>query len=153
MRNVVAALFAASLLTAFALFGLEKSDPQAEALPAVPAPEGYKPVIETHDLMEGVDENFQGLKKDLETPDDRKARRSAYKKSLLLAEIMNIVPHFESDEVQGEAKRKKWDEIAHSVRDEFLKLAAAIKAGNAAEAATLGKKVEATCESCHDMRE
>ncbi|HLU48888.1 MAG TPA: hypothetical protein VK116_12425 [Planctomycetota bacterium] len=153
MRRVVAALFATSLLAAIVFVSLAENASRARAAaPVAPAPAAYKPAIDTANLMEAVDMNFSELKKELETLSDRKARSAALKRSYLLAELMNVLPHFESEEVKGEAKRKKWEEISHSIRDEFLKLAPAIKESKS-DVKTVYSKIEATCESCHDMRE
>jgi cytochrome c556 len=152
MSRLVLAIGSAGLIALGALAAVAPARKSVGASPAVlHDADAYKPVIDTHDLMEAVAESFERLQNGAK--EGAKALKVVRKEAFLLAELANVLPHFKSEEVKGEAKQKKWGTIATSIRDDLLKIAAHAKKKEIEPVAKILTRIEATCESCHDMRE
>jgi len=129
------------------------SNPSA-GIAAEKAGKAYKPGpgIDTHHLMEGVDATFSSIM-DNAKKGGRKGFKAARHQAYALATLMDVLPHFESEEVTGAEKRAKWDKLSHQLRDEILAVGPVLKKKDGKGALALLEKAGKTCEACHEMRD
>lgn len=161
MRNWIATLLATGTLGGFvALLGVEgvaqeageaegAKDTQTKGTQAKGTQakgEVYKLVAPLEIIMYETDTMFYAI--DEKYLKAKKVKfRTIRKKALFLAEISNLVIHAN--------KEKKWKDYAARNRDDFLELAELSKSKKEAaekvkEAKLLWKKIETTCETCHE---
>lgn len=101
----------------------------------------FKPVAPVHDLMEGQEEHFKAIDKQLKEKD--KANFKVIRISAnVLAELCNVNQYQKKEE-----DYRKWSVEA---RDLSLQLAKAAKEKDAAKAGELFREIHTRCTSCHD---
>lgn len=109
----------------------------------------YKLVVPLDIFMEGTEEAFDEIEKQIEGKKFKLAR----KRALFVAECLNVVSHADYETVKTDEQRSQWTKLASTVRDELLKLgeAANAKEPNAAELMKMFTKTkDQSCETCHE---
>jgi hypothetical protein len=110
-----------------------------------PAKEGYKLVAPLEVVMEVCDDLFYGLtEKRLKDKKFKELKRE----TLFLAEVANVISYAHAEAKADDTAA--WKRFSLATRDALLKLAKAAESKDEKEFTSLHKKVEETCESCHD---
>ncbi len=115
--------------------------PLDERSPARAAGDGYEMVAELGVVMGYVDEVFTTISDKIEADKLRSVRDDA----MFLAELLNVSLY--SEEWRD---KEGWKKYCDSGKKDLVALSAAAKAKDKAKVASLLKKVEASCEGCHD---
>jgi carboxylesterase type B len=102
---------------------------------------GYEFVAPLEAVMEKVDDVYQSMEEKITKKDFKKLNKDA----LFIAEMANLAGHHKDFR-----DKKQWMDLSGSMKDDMLKLADAAKKMDGAAAKTLHKKVEETCDSCHE---
>lgn len=103
----------------------------------------YKPVADLGVIMYHVDKVWEDVENRLEA----KKFRTLRKHSQFLAEMMNITGYFDHSEY---SEAKGWKEIAGKTRDLLMESVKIAKKKDGAGYTALLKKIEASCEVCHE---
>lgn len=114
-----------------------QSNARAQKKPA--DDKAFKPITRVHDMMEGQELLFDGLRKSIAGKKWHDAQAQAW----VLAELANVNARQEAD--------AKYVGFAENMRDRCVELARALKSKDADAAKTLASQVNASCKSCHDV--
>ena len=98
----------------------------------------FKPVAPLEVLMEGVDDYFLDFEDNIKD----KKYKSMKKDALMLAEFFNIAFHHKTE--------KDWQKLSQEQIAQFQEFSEASAKKNDQALASLFKKIDATCEACHD---
>ena len=144
LRAGLPVVLAVAVLTGAALFlSSNMLDAGAAAPVADEKAAAYKPVVKLDAIMDVVGEFYEDLEEQLK----KKKFRPLRKRSIFLAEMMNLAIYFDHSEYN---KAKGWEELAGKNRDLLLEAAKIAKKKDADALAAALEKIEAACEACHE---
>ena len=105
------------------------------------AKDGYKLVADLFVVMEFADDVFYKIPDKVKAGKVRRVRNDA----MIIAELMNVSKHSEDY-----GKEDGWSDALTKTIDQLVELSKAAKAKDAEKVTALHKKVEASCDSCHE---